>query len=309
MEVDAATPSPPGSRKRSSRPRPRPDDGRPEPYPSPRGSPSRRSERTRRPRAPLDSDAVTAPAERRARAPRDSSPSPALRRPVRAFQEAAALAALAASAPAASSSGARSYGVVWSDADEVALLNAAAAFRVRHGRVPGLPDMGALFDAIRGSISPHIDQPKVYYKLKRLKSKFDHAVPSAVVSRHEQRLRDLCKKVWGANFGLPAEKDAAPEEDEEDEEEERVRGNVPDAAAMLPVATEVLDAYWKTDGPALSGVSMEKGLSKLATEDARWIEAKWRRQLDAEVHSQIKRHDLAKEVYGLLLDAIKGLGP
>lgn len=299
MEADAATPSPPGSRKRSSRPRPRQDDGRPEPYPSPRGSPSRRSERTRRPRAPPESDAVTATAERRPRAPQDS-PSPALRRPVRAFQEAAALAALAAS-----SSGARSYGVVWSDADEIALLNAAAAFRVRHGRVPGLPDMGALFDAIRGSISPHIDQPKVYYKLKRLKSKFDHAVPSAVVSRHEQRLRDLCKKVWGANFGLPAEKDVAPEEEEEESE----RGTVPDAAAMLPVATEVLDAYWKTGGPALSGVSLEKGLSLLATEDARWIEAKWRRQLDAEVHSQIKRHDLAKEVYGLLLDAIKGLGP
>uniref|UniRef100_A0A453PQ47 Glabrous enhancer-binding protein-like DBD domain-containing protein n=1 Tax=Aegilops tauschii subsp. strangulata TaxID=200361 RepID=A0A453PQ47_AEGTS len=271
------------------------------------------------PRLPLPQERAHAPAPRarglrrgdrarRAQGPR--ALSPALRRPVRAFQEAAALAALAASAPAAaSSSGARSYGVVWSDADEVALLNAAAAFRVRHGRVPGLPDMGALFDAIRGSIAPHIDQPKVYYKLKRLKSKFDHAVPSAVVSRHEQRLRDLCKKVWGANFGLPAEKDAAPEEDEEDEEEERGRGNVPDAAAMLPVATEVLDAYWKTDGPALSGVSLEKGLSKLATEDARWIEAKWRRQLDAEVHSQIKRHDLAKEVYGLLLDAIKGLGP
>ncbi|KAI4966893.1 hypothetical protein ZWY2020_035753 [Hordeum vulgare] len=308
MEADAATPSPPGSRKRSSCPRPRPDDGRPEPYPSPRGSPARRSERTRRPRAPPGSDAVTAPAERRARAPpQDSSPSPAMRRPVRAFQEAAALAALAASAPAASSSGARSYGVVWSDADEVALLNAAAAFRGRHGRVPGLPDMGALFDAIRGSISPHIDQPKVYYKLKRLKSKFDHAVPSAVVSRHEQRLRDLCKKVWGANFDLAP--DAPEEEEDEEEEEERGRGTVPDAAAMLPVATEVLDAYWKTDGPALSGVSLEKGLSKLATEDARWIEAKWRRQLDAEVHSQIKRHDLAKEVYGLLLEAIKGLGP
>ncbi|KAI4982288.1 hypothetical protein ZWY2020_022780 [Hordeum vulgare] len=278
MEADAATPSPPGSRKRSSCPRPRPDDGRPEPYPSPRGSPARRSERTRRPRAPPGSDAVTAPAERRARAPpQDSSPSPAMRRPVRAFQEAAALAALAASAPAA-----------------------------RHGRVPGLPDMGALFDAIRAP-SPRIDQPKVYYKLKRLKSKFDHAVPSAVVSRHEQRLRDLCKKVWGANFDLAP--DAPEEEEDEEEEEERGRGTVPDAAAMLPVATEVLDAYWKTDGPALSGVSLEKGLSKLATEDARWIEAKWRRQLDAEVHSQIKRHDLAKEVYGLLLEAIKGLGP
>lgn len=164
--------------------------------------------------------------------------------------------------------------------------------------------MGPLFDSIRGSLSPHLDQAKVYYKLKRLKSKFLHAAPAAAAGPHDLLVRDLCYDVWGAHLGLSAEDDAV-----EAEEEASERRTVPDAAAMLPVVTEVLDAYWKTSGPALSGVSLEKGLSLLGTEAARSIEAKWRKQLDEEVHSQMRRHDLAKEVYGLLLDAIKRLGP
>jgi hypothetical protein len=214
---------------------------------------------------------------------------------------------LAAGAPRASLAS-RSYGAVqrlWSDADELALLTGAAAFRARNGHVPRLPDMGALFDYLRGSLSPHIDQDKVYYKLKRLKSKFEHAAPSAAASKHELRMRDLCNKVWGARLALSDEDDEPVEEEAAREE----RRTVPDAAALLPVATEVLDAYWKANGVALSGVSLEKGLSLLGTDDARSIEARWRQQLDAEVRLQMRRHDLAKDVYGLLLDAIKGLGP
>ncbi|KAM0880884.1 hypothetical protein ACQ4PT_033286 [Festuca glaucescens] len=292
------SPSPPGSKMRSSRPRFRLDDRRLEPSPSPR-----KSERKRRRRAAPESAAVTAPAARWSRALQDSA-SPSAGRP-RAFQEAAALAVLAAGAPRAAL-GSRSYGAVqrlWSDADELALLTGAAAFRARNGHVPRLPDMGALFDYLRGSLSPHIDQDKVYYKLKRLKSKYEHAAPSAAAGKHELRVRDLCNKVWGSRVGL------SDEDDSPEEEQAREHRTVPDAAAMLPVATEVLDAYWKTNGLALSGVSLEKGLSLLGTEDARSIEARWRQQLDAEVRSQMRRHDLAKDVYGLLLDAIKGLGP
>uniref|UniRef100_A0ACD5YUT7 Uncharacterized protein n=1 Tax=Avena sativa TaxID=4498 RepID=A0ACD5YUT7_AVESA len=308
MEDDRPTafpsPSHPGLKRRSSRPRFRLDDRRQELSPSPRDSPTRRSDRKRRRRASPEYAAVTAPSERRTRALQDSASPSAARRP-RAFQEAAALAVLAAGAPRAAL-GSRSYGAVqrqWNDADELALLTGAAAFRVRNGHVPRLPDMGALFDYLRGSLSPHLDQAKVYYKLKRLKSKFEHAAPSAAASQHELRVRDLCGKVWGARHGL------SDEDDSPEEEEARERRAVPDAAAMLPVATEVLDAYWKNNGLALSGVSLEKGLSLIGTQDARSIEARWRRQLDAEVHSQMRRHDLAKDVYGLLLDAIKGLGP
>uniref|UniRef100_J3LHG4 Uncharacterized protein n=2 Tax=Oryza brachyantha TaxID=4533 RepID=J3LHG4_ORYBR len=118
---------------------------------------------------------------------------------------------------------------------------------------------------------------------------------------HERRVRDLCASVWGDDLEPLAEGD-----DEAGADQPRT---VPDAAAMLPVLTEMLDEYWKTDGRALSGVSLEKGLSLLGTEEARFIEGKWRRQLDSEIQTQMRRHDLAKEVYALLMDAIKGLGP
>ncbi|KAG8072549.1 hypothetical protein GUJ93_ZPchr0006g41922 [Zizania palustris] len=272
-----ASPSPPRSKKRSSRPKPRAGDGRPVPNPS----------ATAPAPAPVPAAAAAASSSRNRERERK-------RRARGAFADPAAV-----TAPAGSSHGAVQK--LWSDADEIALLAGAADFRARTGNVPRLPDMGPLFDSIRGSLSPHLDQAKVYYKLKRLKSKYLHAAPGASAGPHERRVRDLCASVWGA--------DLEPLADGDDEGGADQRRTVPDAAAMLPVLTEMLDEYWKTDGRSLSGVSLEKGLSLLGTDEARFIEAKWRRQLDAEIQTQIRRHDLAKEVYGLLMDAIKGLGP
>jgi hypothetical protein len=182
----------------------------------------------------------------------------------------------------------------WSDDDEFTLLTAAVAFRDRNGRAPRLPDMAELFESIRESISPHIDQFMVYYKIKRLKSKFQHSA-----GPRDRRLRDLCSVLWGVGV-------VASSEDDSDVGERRT---VPDAAAMMPVVTEVLGEYWKTNERAMAGVSLEKGLSLLGKKEGRLIETKWRQQLDQEMQSQMRRHDLAKEVCGLLTDAIKGLGP
>jgi hypothetical protein len=56
-------------------------------------------------------------------------------------------------------------------------------------------------------------------------------------------------------------------------------------------------------------VSLDKGLALVGADEGRVVEAKWRRQLDAEMRSQVRRHDLAKEVFALLIDTVKGLGP
>uniref|UniRef100_A0A0E0HHR0 Uncharacterized protein n=1 Tax=Oryza nivara TaxID=4536 RepID=A0A0E0HHR0_ORYNI len=61
----------------------------------------------------------------------------------------------------------------------------------------------------------------------------------------------------------------------------------------------MLDEYRKTDGRALSSVSLarkittmlfpeKEGLSLLGTEEARFIESKWRRQLDSEIQTQMR---------------------
>ncbi|WVZ73873.1 hypothetical protein U9M48_022131 [Paspalum notatum var. saurae] len=193
----------------------------------------------------------------------------------------------------------------WSDADEFTLLSGAVAFRERHGRAPRLPDMAELFDSIADSLSPHIDQFMVYYKMKRLKSKFQHTDGPP-----DPRLRSLCSALWGVGAGAGAGVGfgvsvVPSSDDDSDVGEPR---SVPDAAAMMPVVTEVLGEYWKTNERAMTGVPLEKGLSLLGKKEGRLLETKWRQQLDEEMQSQMRRHDLAKEVCALLTDAIKGLG-
>lgn len=182
----------------------------------------------------------------------------------------------------------------WSDADEFTLLAAAVAFRERNGHAPRLPDMAELFDSICDSISPHIDKFMVYYKMKRLKSKFQHSD-----GPRDRRLRNLCSVLWGVGV-VPSS---------EDNSDAGERSGVPDAAAMMPVVAEVLGEYWKTNERVMAGVPLEKGLSLLGKKEGRLLETKWRQQLDEEMRSQMRQHDLAKEVCGLLTDAIKGLGP
>ncbi|KQK19050.1 STOREKEEPER protein [Brachypodium distachyon] len=285
MDDDAAAadglhPSSPRSKKRSSRSKARSGDRR-SPNPNPRrradyhgSEPSRKSERKRKPRS---------------------------------FPDSAPLA-LAVAAPASSSVGGHGAAQkLWTEADEVALLNGAISFRARNGGPPRLPDMGALFESIRNSLSPHLDQAKMYYKLKRLKSKFFNSAPAGTSNPHELLVRGLSADLWDTELAPPVEDDVVAEE-EEDPEEGYTGADVV-GAASLPLVSGLLGEYWRRNGSALSGVSLEKGLALLGAEEGRVAEAKWRRQLDAEMRTQVRRHDLAKEVFGLLIDAVKGLGP
>jgi hypothetical protein len=90
--------------------------------------------------------------------------------------------------------------------------------------------MGALFDSIRGSLSPRIDQAKVYYKLKWLKGKYLHAAPGAFVGPHECCVHDLCTSVWGVDLEPLVGDDEGAAAAAADQP--RI---VPDAAAMLHV--------------------------------------------------------------------------
>jgi len=293
MDADAR-PSPPRSKKGPSLK----SDSDWSPNPSPGGSPSEHKRR-RRTSAESAALALTAVAARASAASSDAGRG-AVRRSLRSRRRAARVdgddGGIQMLGDAAASVGGGRGGVkkYWSDADEFTLLAAAVAFRERNGRAPRLPDMAELFDSVCDSISPDIDQFMVYYKMKRLKSKFQHSnCPS------DRRLRNLCSILWGVGV-VPSS---------EDDSDAAERRGVPDAAAMMPVVTEVLGEYWKTNERVMAPVSLEKGLSLLGKKEGRLLETKWRQQLDEEMQSQMRQHDLAKEVCGLLTDAIKGLGP
>ncbi|PVH67020.1 hypothetical protein PAHAL_1G412300 [Panicum hallii] len=293
MDADAG-PSPPRSKKRPSGK----SDSDWSPNPSPRGSPSEHKRR-RRTSAESAALALTAVAARASAASSDAGRG-AVRRSLRPRRRAARVdggdGGIQMLGDAAARVGGGRGGVkkYWSDADEFTLLAAAVAFRERNGRAPRLPDMAELFDSISDSISPDIDQFMVYYKMKRLKSKFQHSNGPS-----DRRLRNLCSILWGVGV-VPSS---------EDDSDAAERRSVPDAAAMMPVVTEVLGEYWKTNERVMAPVPLEKGLSLLGKKEGRLLETKWRQQLDEEMQSQMRQHDLAKEVCGLLTDAIKGLGP
>ncbi|CAN6253142.1 unnamed protein product [Urochloa humidicola] len=257
MDLDAApapappSPSPPSSKKRSTSPQPGVGDGHQDPNSSSRASPSRRSDPNRRlrgggPAGVPDQRLEPADDRRHGAAP--------------------------------------NYPRTWSDADEVTLLEAAAAFRERTGQIPRNRDAGVLLRSIRGSISPHIDESKVYQKLRRFKSKFWHEAPGKSATAHDRLVHDLSAKVW--DFG------------------NTVARHVP---AVMPVVTEVIEEYWKMNERALAGFPLEKGLSLLSRKEGTMIETRWRNQLDEEIQTQLRRHDLAKEICVLLNDTVKGL--
>ncbi|RLM78786.1 uncharacterized protein C2845_PM12G28240 [Panicum miliaceum] len=293
MDADAG-PSPPRSKKRPSGK----SDSDWSPNPSPRGSPSEHKRR-RRTSAESAALALTAVAARASAASSDAGRG-AVRRSLRPRRRAARVDGgdggiqMLGDAVARVGGGRGGVKKYWSDADEFTLLAAAVAFRERNGRAPRLPDMAELFDSISDSISPDIDQFMVHYKMKRLKSKFQHSNGPS-----DRRLRNLCSILWGVGV-VPSS---------EDDSDAAERRSVPDAAAMMPVVTEVLGEYWKTNERVMAPVPLEKGLSLLGKKEGRLLETKWRQQLDEEMQSQMQQHDLAKEVCGLLTDAIKGLGP
>ncbi|KAJ1258537.1 hypothetical protein BS78_10G083000 [Paspalum vaginatum] len=288
-------PSTPRSKKRSKS-RSRSRDGRRSPNPNPS---------SRRDRASASASAA-APSRKS-----DRRPKP------RSFPDSATLAtamasaaAAAAAAPAPGGHGGARGGALWGEADEVALLTGAAAFKDRNGYAPRLPDMADLFESIRDSLAPHLDQAKVYYKLKRLKSKYQHSMPGGSGTAHDHRVRDLCAALWGAELARPADNAAVEAEDAEEDDPDADGGDRGrDGAVGLPMVREVLGDYWRLNGQALSGVSLEKGLALLGSQQASVAEVKWRRQLEEDMRMQMRRHDLGKEVYALLIDAIKGLGP
>lgn len=75
-----------------------------------------------------------------------------------------------------------------------------------------------------------------------------------------------------------------------------------------PFLSDALREYWKSNGDKFSAVSLENGLTQMDTARARELEKKWKKQLEAEIRSRMKQHEVFKEVYALLIDGIKGQG-
>ncbi|XP_078157983.1 uncharacterized protein LOC144553614 [Carex rostrata] len=208
-----------------------------------------------------------------------------------------------------------SHHKTWSEADQVTLLKAAKDFRATTGSEPKIGTIRDFFDKIKGSVAPHLDPDKAYYKLKRLKSKFllnGSVTPSGA---HDRVLYNLSKDVWrGLNGGQKTPAHAGNKDEGRDYEEdgddyaivavEKTQKKV----ESYPFLSDALREYWKSNGDKFSAVSLENGLTQMDTARARELEKKWKKQVEADIRSRMKQHEVFKEVYALLIDGVKGQG-
>jgi len=141
---------------------------------------------------------------------------------------------------------------LWSDVDEVKLLAAAAAFRERTGRPPLRLDAGALFDSIKDSVSPHIDEAMADDKLMCFESKFLYGALASSTATHDRRVHDLSTRVWGALDVVPLPEDESEDQgaDESYKDERRLLTE----RAPMPAPSPCLDAPVPSERSSASSI-------------------------------------------------------
>lgn len=96
---------------------------------------------------------------------------------------------------------------LWSNDDEIALLNGMVDFRNVKGLDPNA-DMGAFYDFVKGKLQVDFSRDQLRTKISRMKKRFLNALKKGgngldpVFSKpHEDMVFELSKKIWGGAVG------------------------------------------------------------------------------------------------------------
>lgn len=187
----------------------------------------------------------------------------------------------------------------WTENEEVALLRDAVRFRAQTGSAPRTPDMEEFFESVKRSLGSGMDQVRVFYKLKRLKSKFLQT-SGPLGGPHERLLYKLSAEVWGSEATAKHEREL--EEKTNCEEE----GEMENGRVNCAFVEDALRKYWgENERMNYSGALLEEGLRSMDPAQAMKLEMKWREQVESDMRLKMKRHEMCKEVYGLLAQVVK----
>ncbi|XP_047324225.1 probable transcription factor At1g11510 [Impatiens glandulifera] len=97
---------------------------------------------------------------------------------------------------------------IWSEEDEIAILNGMIDHGENEGINPATVDMSSLYDSIRDSIQVQASRSQLTDKVKKLKKKFltnleksYNGIDRTFAKDHDQKCYDLSKKIWGTTAG------------------------------------------------------------------------------------------------------------
>ncbi|XP_078444999.1 uncharacterized protein LOC144714176 [Wolffia australiana] len=188
----------------------------------------------------------------------------------------------------------RMFQRLWTDDDEIAILQGFLAFTAARRRDGGASggaaqhDTALFYDQIRDSLRLDVNKSQLVEKLRRLKKKYRNAAARlragkdhAFKTPHDQAAFHLSAKIWGAAA-------SAADDDDDDDDVDRRSKPIPAASpggylSPMPISSLAIGA-------------LPFGLGGGAA-----VEAKWRRQQILELEVLSQRIDLMQEQIKLQL--------
>ncbi|CAK9320964.1 unnamed protein product [Citrullus colocynthis] len=226
---------------------------------------------------------------------------------------------------------------LWSEDDEIAILNGMIDYSARKGADPAL-DMNAFHDFIKKSLHVDVTKAQLVDKIRRLKKKYRNnadrgkkGADPTFSKPHEQKGFELSKKIWGGEgiFRTPVVEQPKPNANGTPKKNQR--GNTSKTLASLkaellpsPDASKEDDKMKIDDSEAPSGcmdgfVAFERslgavglpesflkpGLELIGQSKRTELEEEWKKLHLAELELFLKRTELIRDQTKLILDAYK----
>ncbi|KAL1562399.1 STOREKEEPER protein-like [Salvia divinorum] len=197
---------------------------------------------------------------------------------------------------------------LWSNEDEISVLNGMTEFKIAKGFDPNA-DMGAFYSFIKGKLKVDFSRDQLRSKITRMKKRFLNALKKGsdpVFSKpHEDMAFVLSKRIWGKSEGVKKKL----EEDVVDEREIVEReggGKGGDFWSKYPNINASFDNM-KANFPSLvapvAGMSLLKErLSSIGNVKAKELDDKWKQLLAEKTELNYKILILMKEQVQMALD-------
>ncbi|KAL5211341.1 hypothetical protein ABZP36_022188 [Zizania latifolia] len=185
---------------------------------------------------------------------------------------------------------------IWSTEDEVRIVEALAAHRREHGK---LPQIDALVATLAGNLdNREFGRKELQAKVNTLKRRYDAATKKAErpSNGHDRLLFDLSKSVWASDDAAGAAAAAARAVATANDAARRGFDEMCELYPHLAEEVKTLDAAH----PGL----FKRDFGKLDDDKARSLDTKIKKQRIAEITVELRRGDLTKEVTKVLAELL-----
>ncbi|KAL6990854.1 hypothetical protein U1Q18_008977 [Sarracenia purpurea var. burkii] len=213
----------------------------------------------------------------------------------------------------------QSFQRLWSEDDEIAILKGLIEYTVKKATDP-VTDMNAFYNFIKKSLRVEVSKTQLYYKIRRLKKKYENNVNKGgskgeedriLLKPHEQKAYELSQKIWAGvanRVRVSNGKDIVKVNGKARKNQNQIVKEVP---RMEVESTKEASrpVFGRRIGKSSSQEEiMKDGLGLISAPQKLELQEKWKQLRLEEAELYLRRLDLVHEQTKLLLEALNCSG-